>query len=760
MKFKSKSHTLKSLKLKNSIIPDLIIIKCSDYIKNPQNITAKINIKFKNKLIAIRSSFKSEDTSKKSNAGKYKSFLNIPAKNKIKIGNAIDEILRQKKNLKNEVFFVQEMVSKIKISGVLLTRNLENYVKNVNINYFEGNKTDVVTSGKDGSKSIEYFENKKFKLPKKFLKLYKAFVEIRNVTKLEDFDIEFAIGKNEKVYILQVRKLIVPKSKKENQMNLNIFFNLEKKLNKLKQKHPDLFGKTTYFGVMPDWNPAEIIGSKPKPLALSLYQELITDHVWAQNRSNYGYKELDQFHLMTTFYGTPYVDIRIDFNSWLPKNLDKRISKKIINYYLKKFNSDTSLHDKIEFELLFTCITFSTKNKIFKKLKNVLKKKEMLIFYNELKKINKNSLLKKEEDIRRIEELKKKQSLINKSNLYEIDKIYWLIEDCKKYGTFAFAGLARCGFIGMELLNSLVEIGSISEDERNNFLNNINTVTSKMKEDLNKLSKKEFIKIYGHLRPGTYEITSLNYKNGFKEYFGNNLKRINRKTKTKKIKLAAPLNKIGIYNSNNELFNFIRESIINREYSKFIFSKSIDLIFENLIKLGKRYKINKEDLSFIKINKIMEMYFNLTTDKNILSLKRHIKDNRKEYISNKNIFLPDVIRNSKDLFIQIKNYEKINFISNKSVTSKVVKFNKEKIKNDYGCIVCIENADPGYDFLFNKNIKGLITKYGGLNSHMAIRCAELNIPSLIGVGEKNYNKILGYKNLNINCSEKKINYIN
>ena len=67
-----------------------------------------------------------------------------------------------------------------------------------------------------------------------------------------------------------------------------------------------------------------------------------------------------------------------------------------------------------------------------------------------------------------------------------------MIEDCKKYGTFAFAGLARCGFIGMELLNSLVEIGKISEDERNNFLNNINTVTSNMKEDLRKLSKKDF----------------------------------------------------------------------------------------------------------------------------------------------------------------------------------------------------------------------------------------------------------------------------
>ena len=31
-----------------------------------------------------------------------------------------------------------------------------------------------------------------------------------------------------------------------------------------------------------------------------------------------------------------------------------------------------------------------------------------------------------------------------------------------------------------------------------------------------------------------------------------------------------------------------------------------------------------------------------------------------------------------------------------------------------------------------KKIKGLITKYGGVNSHMAIRCAELSVPAAIG----------------------------
>ena len=37
---------------------------------------------------------------------------------------------------------------------------------------------------------------------------------------------------------------------------------------------------------------------------------------------------------MNTFFGTPYIDIRIDFNSWLPENLTK-ILKKLTNFYLK-----------------------------------------------------------------------------------------------------------------------------------------------------------------------------------------------------------------------------------------------------------------------------------------------------------------------------------------------------------------------------------------------------------------------------------------
>ena len=71
----------------------------------------------------------------------------------------------------------------------------------------------------------------------------------------------------------------------------------------------------------------------------------------------------------------------------------------------------------------------------------------------------------------------------------------------------------------------------------------------------------------------------------------------------------------------------------------------------------------------------------------------------------------------------------------------------------------IENADPGYDFIFNKKISGLITKYGGANSHMSIRCMEENLPACIGVGESQFNILKNSRTIELNCHQKIINII-
>jgi glutamine kinase len=68
-----------------------------------------------------------------------------------------------------------------------------------------------------------------------------------------------------------------------------------------------------------------------------------------------------------------------------------------------------------------------------------------------------------------------------------------------------------------------------------------------------------------------------------------------------------------------------------------------------------------------------------------------------------------------------------------------------------GKIVLLQQADPGYDWLFGENIAGLITQYGGANSHMAIRAAEMGLPAAIGVGEKLYDTLLIATTLELDC---------
>ena len=71
-------------------------------------------------------------------------------------------------------------------------------------------------------------------------------------------------------------------------------------------------------------------------------------------------------------------------------------------------------------------------------------------------------------------------------------------------------------------------------------------------------------------------------------------------------------------------------------------------------------------------------------------------------------------------------------------------------------IVLIENADPGFDWIFSRNVKGLITKYGGANSHMAIRCAEFGLPAAVGCGEQIFQRLELSDAVILNCSERKI----
>ena len=659
------------------------------------------------------------------------------------------------------------MVTDVNISGVATSCDKDTFSPYYFINFSRSKDASKITSGSLNGSTFVFYSKSKI-LPKNFYlkKLILLIIELTNIFG-NAIDLEFAFDRKKKLNLLQVRKLVKNKNYSNIYLDLSpAFKKLSKKIKKLKTKHYNLYGKTTLFGVMPDWNPAEIIGTKPNNLAMSLYQELITDHIWAQDRKKFGYKDLTSHHLVSNFFGTPYVDIRIDFNSWLPNDLDEKTSEKLINFYISKFKKNTEFHDKIEFNIIFSCFSLTTKEKLKELLNNKFTEEEIKIICESLKKITIKSFQILDQSLVDINKLIKSHDRIINSKIYDIDKIYWLIEDCKRFGTSAFASIARCAFIANDFINSFEEKKIVTKNEKIKFLSSIKTVVSEMNEDLEKNNKKIFIKKYGHLRPSTYDINSINYEEGYNFYFSekNEINKFKKNSfnfeKNQIQNIENYINKNKLPFSAKTLIKFIKKSISERERAKFYFSKNIDSVFRLIKKIGLRNNIKQGDLGYININSILNLYYNLDNKTLEQKLKNEIKYNKQIYKYNTLIKLPQNIISKKDIFFYTEKSSKSNFVGLGNVTGKIVHLEKISVEKLEKKIVCIASADPGYDYIFTKKIKGLITMFGGINSHMAIRCSEFKIPAAIGVGEKMFKEIIKSKVCRLNAVSEKIDIIN
>ena len=529
---KTKAQMLCELrkKLDLNILP-IYVVYIDDFQRKEKETIDNVLRFAANRKLIIRSSAENEDTREYSNAGKFKSVLNVePEYDAIK--STINEVLSSYDSAKNEEILIQPMLIDIVKSGVVFTLDGEVGADYYIINYYEGGSTDAVTSGTGADIKTFIHYKKSPVLPNEhdMQQLIMECGKIENFLDNDALDIEFAIDRQGKVFILQVRPIANGSKWQYEKIDLSVTLKrIYKKAKKLSAPHPFLLGHTTCFGVMPDWNPAEILGARPKKLAISLYKELVTDNVWAHQRHDYGYRDLTMHPLMISFCGIPYIDTRITFNSFIPQKLNEKIAEKLVNYYLDKLARYPKYHDKIEFEIVFSCYYLGIHDRLKELLNFGFNENEITRIEFSLLELTNNiinpgmGLYRK--DIAKISVLEENYDKIVRSDISIVDKIYWLIEECKTYGTLPFAGAARAGFIAVQFLNSFVDRGIISKDDYDAYMNSLDTVNKKMNCDLlryynGEMSKEEFIAVYGHIRPGTYDILSESYANAFDDYFG------------------------------------------------------------------------------------------------------------------------------------------------------------------------------------------------------------------------------------------------
>ncbi|MDC2966440.1 PEP-utilizing enzyme [Acidimicrobiaceae bacterium] len=733
LNYKNKAKNLEFVKNNSNIkIPYFKEIAFDDF----ENIEETLG-KFSEQII-IRSNSSKEDTDETSSAGKFLSIGPIEKNDISLVKKSWNEVLQSYEKEDNNTVIFQDYVDGAKSVSVLTSYKVGTDSPYRTFSTYYGSQTDAVTSGRYNKIKNFFIHRSLDNLPEKFKEYYKFFNiqnQLENLFGNKQLDIEIVTDQKEEPLLLQVRPLMGKVIKKEPIMvERSVIDENVKRYKELIPTTDDRFGTNQIYSNMSDMNPAEMIGKKPDNIAFSLYRFMFTDTTWNIQRGEFGYRIYSGGKLMELFNNVAYINVNHSLNSFLTRNIKNETCEKIINYQLNKLETYPHLHDSIEFDISRSSYTFETDEKFGEEYKNIIDRKEIIQWHHDLIEIdsfNSSTLHKNNEII-----LDAFSKLDDSFQYLDKENIKFVRDNM----ALPFTHHSRLGFVYFAQLNNFLKNGVINEEEKQNLLLSVNSISTKMKQDAYRvktgdISLNDFLILYGHVRAGNYNLSSSNLKSNIS--FAESLIHTSNEPTP-----SEPL-KIDIFKKIDDYFNFNKISytsenwvemfqlaVSTRENSKFYYTKGIDGILN---------EIEEKDISDRELFQLLDFEYN---DMNTFNQK--IVDT----------LMPDVVTSSDDFYAYEEMNKDGNYIGQGTVTGEILFLDgTENNKNNLDDkIIVIPAADPGWDWIFNYKIKSLITEFGGPNSHMAIRCAEHNIPAILGIGEKNFSAILNSKNLVVDFS--------
>jgi hypothetical protein len=373
----------------------------------------------------------------------------------------------------------------------------------------------------------------------------------------------------------------------------------------------------------------------------------------------------------------------------------------------------------------------------------------------------------------RLEEFRQKLCLAPTQNAANAAKrIQMLIDRCDTFGLMPFSILARYAFIGMSFMRSLRDGGEISAEEYEFVLQSIPTVASDFTKDLTAYARGKqpigtLIARYGHLRPNSYEVTSASYREN-PEMFASgaahgqtmtrrDLSDVRAMLESRSASIAKRLADLGLRATPEQLFAFIGGGIAGRERAKFQFMKTVDSILGATVEFGRHLGLSRDQLSFLHVSEIARYARESMSGATRSRLQRTIEYRRKRHQLTEALCLPDVICSADNMLAFVLQPGRPNFVSRKRISAPIVLVENYRADLDLtNCIVAIRAADPGFDWIFGHAIAGLVTEYGGIASHMAIRAAEFGLPAAIGCGGVIFRNLISSPKVVLDCANQMV----
>ncbi len=718
--------------------------------------------------LIVRSSALVEDDPRASLAGRFRSALDRLGAAAVREG--IDEVARSLGGERpDDQVFVQPCLRGVRASGVLLTRDPANGSRYAIVGLERSGATDGVTGGVTGQETWYRHASAVEPAPAELAGVLALGRELEALLAPDEdaaLDVEFAVAADGALHLLQARALAVAAPALGPAAEARALERVRARVEALARPHPYLLGARAVFGAMPDWNPAEVIGVRPAPLAFSLYRELVTDGIWAYQRSNYGYRNLRSFPLVVSLGGLPYVDVRVSFNSFVPADLEPALGARLVEHYLERLLASPRDHDRVEFAIVHSCTALDTDRRLealgahgFGPQERERLAASLRALTNAITRPGDGLFLR---DVAKIRELERRQEAFARAarGLEPLARVYWQLEDCKRYGTLPFAGIARAAFVAVQMLDSLVATGVLSREEREAFLRSLASVRAAMQTDLARLPRAAFLRRYGHLRPGTYDVTSPRYDRAPEAYFDFEAPPADAPpgaapalSRAQAAALDRLLERQGLALDHAALLAFVRAAIEAREEAKFVFTRSLSDALEELAAWAESLGVAREDLAFADAGLVRRLVGGSEDARE--RLLASVAEGRAAFAETRQITLPPLVRSPEDVRAFCLPPCEPSFVTLKSAAGPVVA-GDARASALRGAIVLLASADPGHDWIFTHGVAGLVTAYGGYNSHMAIRAGELGVPAVIGAGEALFRRWGAARRLRIDCLGRRV----
>lgn len=781
----TKAETLARLRgvVKHCRIEDQVAFSLQEWEANPQAILDSVQSRLGAGALVVRSSALSEDGFGSANAGAFDSVLNVDGTSRSDVHSAISRVASSYESAHGQhQVLIQPMVRDVVASGVAFTRTLTHGAPFRVINYDTSGSTESVTGGSSRQHKTwvvaRGVDPASLALPQLVLDVLRALDEIESLLQYDSLDIEFAVRSDGQIVVFQVRPIAVKHStsRPSDDAFARHLAEAQSHVERASRRAPQVVGSPAVFGVMPDWNPAEIIGTSPSRMAVSLYDYLIMDEVWATQRAEFGYRDVRPQPLMTVIGGHPYVDVRASFNSFVPAQITTGLAARLVDHYLETLVHHPEWHDKVEFEVVPTCFGFDFDRWQSRLESAGFSQAEVTDLRAALVNITRDAFGRPQAQLDLLDQLRSRFDAISAGDLPPLQRAYLLLEDCRRFGTLPFAHLARLAFVAVTLLRSAARAGILSSDDVGRYLRSIRTVSHSLSHDAslvkqNVLSWDAFVERYGHLRPGTYDICSLRYDEDADRYLrpivrtaaGEPSQSVDSETSDIVRRLSDALAQESINISPDELDVFLRRSIEGRELSKFEFSRNLSAALSALVEFGDANGMDRVTLSGLSIDELMALRDGRAFSLDALASARASAERALEYQRLSQMCeAPPLLHGSQGIIAFELPYTQANFVGSARTVSEChfLSGHAEDLDlNLTGRIAVIEQADPGFDWLFGRGIAGLVTMYGGANSHMAIRAAEFGIPAAIGIGEAAFRRIQHARILDLNAGNRQLGVV-